>query len=49
MKLFRIFILGMFEFRLGVTPNFGDDQDALEAYDAGRDLAHRLTLRRYDA
>jgi hypothetical protein len=43
----RAFLLGMREFRLSWTTHF-DDYDELVAYDQGRDLAHRLTLRRYD-
>lgn len=44
---FRAFLLGMAEFRSDCTTGF-DDLDLLDAYDAGRDLAHRLTLRRFD-
>lgn len=43
----RAYLLGMWEFRLSMTQGFEDD-DLLEAYDAGRDRAHAMTLRRYD-
>ena len=42
----RIFLLGMREFRLGMTTHY--DYPQIETYDAGRELAHRITLRRYD-
>jgi len=51
------FVLGMLEFRLDFTwadpardyDGDGETYTALdEAYDLGRDLAHRLTLRRFD-
>lgn len=41
------FILGAWEFRLSFTTHY-DDYDLLECYDAGREFAHRITLRRYD-
>lgn len=44
------FLRGMWEFRSECTwsdPS-GDYTNLDEAYDRGRDLAHRLTLRRYD-
>lgn len=43
----RAFLLGIAEFRLGCTTGF-DDYELLCIYDAGRDLAHRLTFRRFD-
>ena len=46
MNKVRIFLLGMREFRLGMTAHY--DYPQIETYDAGRELAHRLTLRRYD-
>lgn len=47
MKNIQAFVLGMYEFRRDLTTHF--DADALiETYDKGRDLAHRLTLRKYD-
>lgn len=45
-KTFRAFLLGMLEYRSDCTTHF--DRDLIETYDRGRDLAHRLTLRRYD-
>jgi hypothetical protein len=44
----RAFLLGIREFRYGMTTHF-EDLDLLEAYDTGRELAHKLTLRRYEA
>lgn len=46
-KKIAAFILGMIEFRTDLTTSF-DDYDLLETYDRGRDMAHRLTLRRWD-
>lgn len=46
MKSLYAFLLGIAEFRSDFTTNPGDD--FIEAYDAGRDLAHRLTFRRFD-
>lgn len=46
MKTILAFLLGMWEFRSDLTTNPGDD--LIEAYDAGRDMAHRLTFRRWD-
>lgn len=40
------FVRGLVEFRSGVTTNPGDS--LIDAYDAGRELAHRLTGRRWD-
>jgi len=39
-------ILGFIEFKSGVGMTYGDERD--DAYDFGRDLAHRLTFRRWD-
>jgi hypothetical protein len=44
----RIALLGAREFRRAFTTHF-DDLDRLESYDAGRELAHVLTFRRYDS
>jgi hypothetical protein len=41
------FVLGLVEFRRGCTLNVGTA--LTEYYDAGRDWAHRLTLRRYES
>lgn len=43
--MIRAFILGIAEFRLNVTASTGHPV----AYDAGREFAHRVTLRRWDA
>ena len=42
----RIYLLGLREFRLGVTTHF--DYPEIETYDSGREMAHRLTLRHWD-
>lgn len=47
MRRLRAFFLGMIEFRTEFTTYFGD-YDLIEAYDSGRDLAHRLTFRRFE-
>jgi len=44
---FRAFVLGMREFRLSSTTHF-EDYNLAEAYDKGRDFAHRITLRRFE-
>ncbi|MEI7652612.1 MAG: hypothetical protein WCJ96_11465 [Verrucomicrobiota bacterium] len=46
MKTIKAFLLGMREFRIDFTTNPGED--LIPAYDHGRDLAHRLTLRRFE-
>ena len=43
----RAFALGVREFRLTCTTHFDDDA-LLEAYDLGREWAHRLTFRRFE-
>ena len=43
----RAFLLGVQEFRLSLTTRL-DDGDLSEAYDSGREWAHRLTFRRYE-
>jgi hypothetical protein len=48
MKVIKAFLLGVQEFRLSLTTHF-DDDDLLEAYDSGREWAHRLTFRRYES
>ncbi len=47
MKNLSSFILGIREFRCGVTTHF-DDASQLYAYDFGRELAHRMTFRRFE-
>ncbi len=46
MKTIRIFVLGMLEFRSCMTTHFYHPE--IETYDAGRELAHKLTLRLFD-
>ena len=46
MKQACVFFLGMYEFRSGYTAHVGND--LIETYDAGRDMAHWLTLRRFE-
>jgi hypothetical protein len=45
-KAFQIYLLGMWEFRSDWTTHVGVEW--INAYDAGREMAHRLTLRRFD-
>lgn len=47
MRKLQAFILGMREFRSSFTTNF-DHTELQEAYDSGRELAHRLTLRHFE-
>lgn len=42
----KAYLLGMVEFRSAFTSHVGGD--LIEDYDAGRDMAHRLTLRHWD-
>jgi hypothetical protein len=42
----RIAALGVREFRTDCTTSF--DYPELDSYDSGRELAHMVTLRRYD-
>lgn len=46
MRTIRIFLLGMWEFRSMCTTHF--DYPEIEVYDSGRELAHRLTFRRFE-
>lgn len=46
MEKLKAFILGMWEFREGVTTNPGED--LILAYDWGREIAHHLTFRYWD-
>ncbi|AMM44664.1 hypothetical protein [Xanthomonas phage f20-Xaj] len=56
MKKIKAFLLGMYEFRMGYTwsdPARNYDSglsytELDEAYDWGREWAHRLTFRRWD-
>ena len=43
----KAFLLGVREFRLTCTTHIADD-DLLEAYDLGREWAHRLTFRHFE-
>ena len=47
MKSILAFTKGVREFRSAFTTHY-DDAALLEAYDLGREWAHRLTLRHYD-
>ena len=47
MNKVKVFLLGMREFRLGCTTHF--DYPLIENYDAGREFAHRITLRKWDS
>jgi hypothetical protein len=47
MKRLHAFLLGMYEFRSDYTTHFAN-LDLLDAYDWGREWAHRLTFRRFD-
>jgi len=46
MKHIKAFLLGMVEFRSSWTSSY--ESPLIDTYDTGRDLAHRLTLRRWD-
>lgn len=43
----RAFLTGFAEFRNAFTSHY-DDLALADAYDAGREFAHRLTLRHFD-
>lgn len=43
--MIKSFLLGVREFRLSATLSTSHPR----AYDAGRELAHRVTLRKWDA
>lgn len=46
MSTVHAFCLGVWEFRRGVTTSF--DGALIEYYDRGREMAHLLTLRRFE-
>lgn len=46
LRMMKIFLLGMFEFRLATTAHF--DEPEIDVYDLGRELAHRLTFRKFE-
>ena len=48
MKKVKAFLQGMWEFRLSFTTHY-DDYALVTAYDQGRELAHKLTLRKFDS
>ena len=43
----RAFLLGLREFRSDITTTLATMRE-YDAYDKGREFAHRVTLRRYD-
>jgi len=45
MKHIKAFLLGVWEFKHGVTTHF--DYPLIEWYDCGRELAHIVTLRQF--
>lgn len=47
MRHLSAFLRGMREFRSDFTASY-DDTALQDAYDWGRELAHRVTLRRFD-
>ena len=47
MDKLRAFMLGVREFRLTFTTHYADP-NLLEAYDTGREWAHRLTFRHFE-
>ena len=47
MAKLKAFVLGMREFRTSWTTHL-EDEALMEAYDAGRDFAHRITFRLYE-
>lgn len=46
MKKIYAFLLGMWEFRSSFTTHF--EGDLIEIYDSGRDMAHKLTFRKFE-
>ena len=47
MQTIKAFLLGMYEFRASFTTIMADSA-LTDAYDLGREWAHRLTFRRYE-
>jgi len=47
MKKVKAFLQGVWEFRLSFTTHYAE-HDLARAYDQGRELAHKLTLRKFD-
>jgi len=46
MKTIYYFLLGLIQFKSGYTTY---PYEYIEAYDTGRELAHRVTRRRYES
>jgi hypothetical protein len=46
--MIKAFINGMMEFRLSYTTSY-DDLNLTNIYELGRELAHKLTFRRYES
>jgi hypothetical protein len=46
--MIKAFIQGVREFRLSYTTSY-DDLDLMNMYETGRELAHKLTFRRYES
>ena len=46
LKKLHAYFLGIIEFREQITTNPGED--LIPVYDRGRDLAHKLTIRRFE-
>lgn len=42
----QVFLLGIREFKMSQTTHFGPE--LINVYDWGREIAHRLTLRRFE-
>ena len=47
-KMIRAYLLGLYEFRRMFTTSFDTDAEYI-AYDRGRDMAHKVTLRHWDS
>lgn len=47
MNTIKAFLLGVWEFRSSFTTHVG--MSYIDAYDWGREWAHRLTFRRYES
>ena len=47
MKKMNAFIQGIAEFRQAFTPHF-DDWQLSKAYEKGREIAHKFTLRHFE-
>lgn len=47
MENVKAFIKGIIEFRLTITTHYENDTQ-LEYYDMGRELAHKMTFRKFE-